>query len=565
VRHLRWLWILVWMTSFGHAGLQYLIRSTPAETSFENPTHDFERDYKISSQTCDDAVDRDVPLGFTFSFNNTDYTQVNINSNGKLYFDNKNDATYSNSALPDSNVNQGIFPYWDDLNMGNCDNRHGSIKYDTFGTAPNRRFVVSWENVPHYNNSGSYSLQVVLYEDNSIRFRYDANSDADGESNDGATIGVQEDGSHYDQYSHNASIDQHKDVLYSPASPPTDNDYSDYHFDELYYDGTSDEIRDSHDVNHGEGHNTPVVAGKICNAIDLSADGTSDYATLPERSLDGAHNFTIAVWHKAASGTDSNSLLSGARSGQNNALIFWMTNQTRFNGHLDDERHRIDTQNISDGNWHHLVWRKDGIEACFFFDGVKKGCQDYNQNYTLSIESLILGQEQDSVGGSFDGNQDWEGIVDELLIFRRALSDSEIQTGYNNQNAGKNWDGTDRVCPYPTITKTSCVINDPVNNTSHPKRIPGATIRYAIEVHNPNTSTITDTIVEDNVDSTHFDTSTITNLKIDGSHACNCLNPTSPAANGGNGTGNGVNPVKLDFGSVSGGATECGYFEVKIK
>jgi uncharacterized repeat protein (TIGR01451 family) len=554
--------LLIVIGFYAQAGLQYLVRSTPQETPLETASHDFQMDYETSGMSCDDAVDRNVPIGFSFPFNGSSYTTVNINSNGILYFDNKNNTEFSNSALPYGSLNQAIFPYWDDLNMGDCNNRWGSIRYETYGTAPNRHFVVSWSGLPHYYNSGSYTFQVVLYENGAIRFRYDASSSADGSS---ATIGVQEDGNHYDQYSYNSAIDPHKDVLYSPHPPPTDSDYSDYHFDELYYDGTNGEIHDSHNGYHGTGHDTPVVAGKICNAIDLRADGTSDYATLPSQVLDGAHDFTIAVWHKAPVGSDSNSLLSGARNGQYNALIFWMRNQTTFAGYIDNQHRNISTPNISDGTWHHLVWRKHGTETCFFFDGSKQGCKNFNQDYTLSIVSLILGQEQDSLGGGFDGNQDWEGIVDELLIFRRALSDSEIQTGYANQNAGKNWDGTPRVCPYPTVNKISCVIEDTVNGSSDPKRIPGSTIRYAVEVDNPNYSTIDNVVVEDSIDTAHLDPSTITNVKIDGSHPCNCLNPVSPGSNGPNGTGDGVNPVKLDFGSVTGGAKECGYFEVRIR
>jgi len=348
--------------------------------------------------------------------------------------------------------------------------------------------------------------------------------------------------------------------------PDIDNDYSDYHFDELYYDGTNDEIRDSHDSNHGEGHNTPVVAGKICNAIDLRASSTSDYAVFDKDALDGVMNFTIAVWHKGASGNNGHALLSAANNSEDNEILFWMENETTFKAHLKNNQKNISTTNINDGNWHHLVWRVKNKKSCFFFDGSKQGCKAHNYSpNSLSVESLILGQDQDNVGGGFNSSQDWEGIIDELLIFRKALSNSEIQTGYNNQNAGKNWDGTDRVCPYPGITKTSCVIDDPVNGTSHPKRIPGATIRYAIEVNNPNTSTVSNAIVSDTVDNVHFDTATISNLKIDGSHTCNCLNPTSAGANGGDGSANDVNPVKLDFDTVAAGATECGYFEVKIK
>jgi uncharacterized repeat protein (TIGR01451 family) len=151
------------------------------------------------------------------------------------------------------------------------------------------------------------------------------------------------------------------------------------------------------------------------------------------------------------------------------------------------------------------------------------------------------------------------------LIFRRALSDSEIQTGYNNQNSGKNWDGTDRVCPYPTITKTSCVISDPVNNTSNPKRIPGATIRYAIEVQNPNTATINTVKAEDNL-SSQFDTSTITTPKVV-SGSCSDCTGLSGGSTSGSVSGN---TVTIDYGDVSGGTAssptkECGYFEVQIQ
>ena len=60
---------------------------------------------------------------------------------------------------------------------------------------------------------------------------------------------------------------------------------------------------------------------------------------------------------------------------------------------------------------------------------------------------------------------------------------------HNNDSVG----GTPFICsdghsnnglPDMHITKTSIVISDPVNNTNHPKRIPGAIIRYCFTVKN---------------------------------------------------------------------------------
>jgi uncharacterized repeat protein (TIGR01451 family) len=124
--------------------------------------------------------------------------------------------------------------------------------------------------------------------------------------------------------------------------------------------------------------------------------------------------------------------------------------------------------------------------------------------------------------------------------------------------------------PYPnmSISKTSCVINDPVNGNTNPKRIPGATIRYAMEVNNTGYRQAEDVLVDDNL-SSEFDASTIRYLQIQNG-VCDCTGVSSANNNGTHGSGNGVNPVKLDYDTVARGTprsptTECGYFEVQIR
>lgn len=124
--------------------------------------------------------------------------------------------------------------------------------------------------------------------------------------------------------------------------------------------------------------------------------------------------------------------------------------------------------------------------------------------------------------------------------------------------------------PYPniTITKTSCVLRDGINIDVNAKRITGSTIRYTMEVNNTGFRTADNVIVEDNL-SNVFSYPTIKNLQIqDGS--CDCLGAASASNNGSNGTANGQEPIKLDFGNIPQGntnnpTTKCGYFEVNIK
>jgi len=221
----RWIVVVVSFALFPlYANLQYLTRVSPdpAETAFETVTNDFVEEYHTSGRQYDDADDFDVPIGFDFPFNGTTYDKVSINSNGMLYFSSGKYTVYNNTHLPitNSNAAQSILPYWDDLNLDGATSGPplaGSIRYGTLGSGDDIHFVVSWEDVPHYTNTRSYSFQVVLYKNGAIRFRYDANSDADGTSVDGATIGVQENTSYYDEASYDSTIDQTKDILYRPT------------------------------------------------------------------------------------------------------------------------------------------------------------------------------------------------------------------------------------------------------------------------------------------------------------------------------------------------------------
>ena len=119
-----------------------------------------------------------------------------------------------------------------------------------------------------------------------------------------------------------------------------------------------------------------------------------------------------------------------------------------------------------------------------------------------------------------------------------------------------------------SVVKSSCVLDDYVNSIANAKRIPGAKIRFAIEVKNEGSSSAENVVVSDTL-SNEFDETSIQNLQIqDG--ACDCLGIATASNNGANGTADGVNPLKLDFGTVLSGSNvtptvECGYFEVELQ
>lgn len=218
-----------------------------------------------------------------------------------------------------------------------------------------------------------------------------------------------------------------------------------YRFDELEYADTPNEIFDSIGGFHGQAKNSQPVAGKVCNAIDLSATGITDYAVLNENILTGKTDFSISLWAKTSK-TSNQSFISGAGA-SNNELLMWFTSQTNFRPHLKNVANgNISTSSIAGDNWHHIVWTRQGNQSCLFVDKILQGCVTQS-TASLNIQSLILGQEQDNIGGGFVSSQAFDGLIDELLVFEGAISAADINTIYTNQNAGLDFNGDLRSCP----------------------------------------------------------------------------------------------------------------------
>jgi len=108
-----------------------------------------------------------IPIGFTFCYFNNQYTMANIGSNNWLSFSAGQSNTYTPQAIPSATnfpVNAILGPF-QDINPG----AGGTVRYATYGTAPFRRFVVSWNNVPMFSCTGQlYSSQIIIYETTNI-------------------------------------------------------------------------------------------------------------------------------------------------------------------------------------------------------------------------------------------------------------------------------------------------------------------------------------------------------------------------------------------------------------
>ncbi|HHE38846.1 MAG TPA: hypothetical protein ENL20_09780 [Candidatus Cloacimonetes bacterium] len=126
-----------------------------------------------------------LPIGFTFNYYGTDYTQFRISPNGWLGFG--DDWTdWHNFELPRVDAPKpAIFGFWDDLYPFDGSNGGGDVYY--YGNSDS--LIVWFDDVIHYPGTwnGTYDFQFILYANGQILLQYRTVS---GDI-DTSTIGIQ--------------------------------------------------------------------------------------------------------------------------------------------------------------------------------------------------------------------------------------------------------------------------------------------------------------------------------------------------------------------------------------
>ncbi len=163
-----------------------------------------------------------VNLPFSFSYYGASYSTVNVTTNGNLQFTSAITNPVNSNIPSPAPPNAAIYPFWDDLYLVN----QGNIYTTVSGTTPNRKFVVEWRGVQHYDAGGpygNYTFEVILEEgSNTITFQYQSISGADGDGGS-ATVGIENAaGSDGLAYSYNAAaISNSRAIRYTSSTQPT--------------------------------------------------------------------------------------------------------------------------------------------------------------------------------------------------------------------------------------------------------------------------------------------------------------------------------------------------------
>lgn len=190
------------------------------------------------------------------------------------------------------------------------------------------------------------------------------------------------------------------------------------------------------------------VPGKIGNAYDFPGDSTLDYMIQNPVSVFPTTAFTIEMWVKTTGSADG--IFSYAAGSEDNALLLF--NQSALSvivgtGHAFTIGFDNDTFRKVDVTWNSIT----GLIR-YYIDGDLVDTSPPTSVGT-SLEnggSLVLGQEQDSVGGGFQSSQAFLGTLSEVALSNIERSADYLKLKSNNQDSQDTFYSTGATAPVIT-------------------------------------------------------------------------------------------------------------------
>ena len=199
----------------------------------------------------------------------------------------------------------------------------------------------------------------------------------------------------------------------------------------LMNEGGGEEIYDlSGNGNHGTlVADTHWVSCKYGPCLDF--DGTGDYVNIPyDSSLDNPDGFTLMAWAKSdilgSSYSDVGFVMDIGNLRGSGIGIFLnsSTDKIEVYAHDNTASDASVADNTLDTDWHFYAGTWDNSTLLLYVDGVKQSDESSPSSGTIDNNPLRIGSQSKSA------DRYWLGLIDNVKIYNRALSPSEIQQHY---------------------------------------------------------------------------------------------------------------------------------------
>ena len=487
---LSWLWLVAvcislptWAATYGNAPTLFNWVSSASHTPVEwtGAPGGLPAACTGGSAAIDDDITAELPIGFTFNFGGTNYTTVRIMSNGRLQFNNTYCYYGTQTVGPPptytvpypnnkGDLNRTIRIYGADLcPAGGGAGCSGTVTYATQGTAPNRSFVVTWNNVSEWNSGSSlFNVQIILYENGEFAFQYKDVSNISGGT---GQIGYQLTASDYGLYDTTGITSMAYSAVRFFLPPAT---WGEYRFDECSGTSAFDSSGNNYTATLTNG---PLAAssGALCKGFLF--DGSNDYVLLPATFPNMSSSFTITAWiytkHDWPTGGQKDMRIVTDDRNNNGGFSFSLGDGGwgYDSGGIPAGRLRFYNRSLSpvifdsppvirSNTWYFVAAVTDfGANQRFLsvFDAAGNKLSETAQISTgawgVDAGQVAIGGEIDGAAGG-EGSARWRfnGYIDEVKLFKSPLTANQLSGMALNEGSGYGYDGYQRLCvPCSTV------------------------------------------------------------------------------------------------------------------
>ena len=161
--------------------------------------------------------------------------------------------------------------------------------------------------------------------------------------------------------------------------------------------------------------------GKIGGALEF--DGDNDYVDIGDNSVfDITGNITLAAWIKVDSFTKNYAIIvckgdaNGWSIGRNSSTSYLI-----FTCSTDRTNTVTGNTAVDDGQWHHVAGVYNGSTMYLYLDGEVDNSKSLSGAITTNAYNVYIGKSDEHP------NSWWNGLIDDVRIYDRALSEEEIQ------------------------------------------------------------------------------------------------------------------------------------------
>ena len=186
----------------------------------------------------------------------------------------------------------------------------------------------------------------------------------------------------------------------------------------------------------GQGNNGTItngpsrVAGKVGQALNF--DGSDDYVRRATLSGTPQSTMTISAWIKTG-GTSLAYIVQNNRSptsyqnefifmmGADGTITFWDYATSAY-GFATTQ---YSTRTVNNNTWKHVAFVKNGTSGRYYIDGVADASPTAAADVTYGSNDFVIGKNYR------DNNAFFNGLIDEVRVYNRALSPDEVKRLYN--------------------------------------------------------------------------------------------------------------------------------------